>query len=189
MTPQLVPPPDAGQGGAHLTGEQFGELLSRFTETPEGELTPAEVHLRACEVCSTELANLRAAILLFRNASDAYAEQELRGIPRWKFPRRVLRQSFTPAYWMAAAAMFVTALFPLQVMRQHAHRTSSVAATSASISNTTNAVQSDEALLEDINRDISASVPTSMQALADPTEDASAVSSESTDATSNQRKD
>jgi len=69
MTPQLVPPPDAGQGGAHLTGEQFGELLSRFTETPEGELTPAEVHLRACEVCSTELANLRAAILLFRTGT------------------------------------------------------------------------------------------------------------------------
>ena len=185
MTPQLVPQPDAGQCGAHLTGEQFGELLSRFTEAVEGEPTSAEAHLQACEACSTELASLREAITLFRDASDAYADQELRGIPRWRLPRRILRQAFAPAYWMAAAAMFVTALFPLQVMRQHAHRTPPVTATSATASNAAIAVQSDEALLEEVNRDISASVPTSMQALADPTEDATAVSNESSDATSN----
>jgi len=45
MTPQLVPQPEAGQGEAHLSGEQFGELLSRFTDAVEGEPTSAEVHL------------------------------------------------------------------------------------------------------------------------------------------------
>jgi hypothetical protein len=136
------------------------------------------------------MASLREAIALFREASDAYAEQELRGIPRWKLPRQpVFRKAFVPVYWMAAAAMFLTALFPLQVLRRHALGRSPAVATTATVSNAASSAQSDEALLEDVNRDISASVPASMQELDDPTEDASTVNSESYDAPSNLRKD
>jgi len=62
----------------------------------------------------------------------------------------LLRQAFVPAYWMAAAAMFVTALFPLQVMRRHALRTPPAVATSATDNKAAISVQSDEALLEDV---------------------------------------
>ncbi len=190
MTPQLVPQARTADGEAHLTGEQFGELLARFTEDAGPEPTLAEAHLQACEACSAELASLREAIVLFREASDAYAEQELRGIPRWRLPnRRVFSHTLVPAYWLVAAAMFLTALFPLQVMRRHAQRTPPTVAETATVSNAASTAQSDEALLEDVNRDISATVPSSMQELDDPTEDASAVNSESSNATTNLRKD
>ena len=98
MTPQLVPQPQAVPGEGHLTGEQFGELLSRFTEEARSEATPAEAHVQTCEACAMELASLREAITLFRDASIAYAEEELRGIPRFELPRRRLFQhSFVQA--------------------------------------------------------------------------------------------
>jgi anti-sigma factor RsiW len=190
MTPQLVPQPPAAHGEAHLTGEQFGELLARFTEAVGPEPTPAEAHLQACEACATELASLREVITLYREASKAYAEEELRGIARWRLPeRRVFTHRLVPAYWVAAAAMIMTALFPLQVLRRHAVRTPAAEIASATASNTAASAQTDEALLEDVNSEISASVPTSMQELADPSDDASTVNSESSVATSNQRKD
>jgi hypothetical protein len=49
--------------------------------------------------------------------------------------------------------------------------------------------ESNEALLEDVNRDLSASVPTPMQALADPTTGALSTAIESPTQTSDQRKD
>jgi hypothetical protein len=50
-------------------------------------------------------------------------------------------------------------------------------------------IQSDEALLEDVDSEISASVPTPMQALAVPTDDVASVDIDSSDSTSTQRKD
>ncbi|HUD21623.1 MAG TPA: hypothetical protein VMQ60_02165 [Acidobacteriaceae bacterium] len=189
MTPQLGPQLLTTHGAPHLTGEQFGELLSRSTEAAGPGPTMAEAHLQACEACATELASLREVITLFRDASKAYAEEELRGIPRFELPRRrALSHSYVPAYWLVAAAMFLTALLPLQVLRRHAVR-SQAAVASAPASNAASSAQSDEALLEEINREVSRPVPASMQALDDPTDDATAVSSESSDATLNQRKD
>src|SRR5208283_2397975 len=178
----------ASPGENHLTGEQFGELMAGTTEAVGGELALAEAHLQACEQCAAELASLREAITLFREASSAYANEELRRRPRWILPeRRSYSRSLMPAYWVAAAAMFLTALFPLQVLRRHnAHPQATAVVASSTPAST---AQSDEALLEDVNSEISASVPTSMQALADPSDDASTASISTSDSTSNQRKD
>jgi anti-sigma factor RsiW len=189
MTPQLVPQPRTALGEGHLTGEQFGELLSRSTEAAGSEPTLAEAHLLTCEACATELASLREVITLFRDASNAYAEEELRGIPRFELPRRrVLPHFFVQASWLAAAAMFIVALLPLQVLLRHAARTQA-AVSSATASDTGRTAQSDEALLDDVNRELTATVPTSMQALDDPSDDATVARSESSNATSNQGKD
>ena len=189
MTPQLVPQSHAVAGEGHLTGEQFGELLSRATGAVGEELTRTEAHVQACEVCATELASLREVIALFRDASKAYAEEELRGIPRFELPRRrVFRHSMVQATWLVAAAMFLAALLPLQVLRRHAVRMQAVAA-NATASDTSSTAQSDEALLDDVSREVSATVPSSMQALNDPNGDATVAGSESSDATLNQGKD
>ena len=189
MTPELVPRTKTEPGEAHLTASSSANCWHDSTEAAGSEPTLAEAHLQACEACSAELASLREAITLFREASDAYADQELRGIPRWRLPnRRVFSHRLVPAYWLAAAAMFVTALLPLQVLRRHAVRTPPAVATRATASNAAISTQSDEALLEDVNRELSASVPTSMQALNDPTDDASAVNNENSDATSNPKE-
>jgi hypothetical protein len=73
----------------------------------------------------------------------------------------------------------------MQVMHQHSLQI----APSVAISVADRPVQSDEALLEDVNREISASVPTPMQALADPTVAVASVDTGSSVTTSTQRKD
>jgi hypothetical protein len=85
--------------------------------------------------------------------------------------------------------MFMTALFPLQVLRRHSVAPAPAAVSSVAASDADRDAQSDEALLEDVNSEISRSVPASMQALADPSDDETAVNSETSVATSNQRKD
>jgi anti-sigma factor RsiW len=199
MTPQLTTEQLAAQAGTtacaplgetHLTGEQFGELMGGTTETASAELAQAEAHLLVCEQCAIELASLREAISLFREASNAYADEELRSRPRWILPaRRSHSQSLVPAYWVAAAAMFLTALLPLQVMRWHTLAPPAASVSSVAVSNAASDTQSDEALLEDVNSEISRSVPASMQALADPTADASTVNNETSVPTTDQRKD
>jgi anti-sigma factor RsiW len=198
MTPQVRTEEAAGQfgdsaatlGESHLTGEQFGELMAGTTEAAGGELALAEAHLLVCEQCAMELASLREAICCFREASSAYADEELRQRPRWILPARSSSpRSFVPAYWLAAAAMFLSALLPLQVMHRHSAAPAAASVSSVAASNAASNAQSDEALLADVNSEISASVPTSMQALADPSNDGTAVNSENSVATSNQRKD
>ena len=46
MTPELVPQAQRADGEGHLTGEQFGELLARFTEGvgPEPTLRPRPIY-------------------------------------------------------------------------------------------------------------------------------------------------
>jgi hypothetical protein len=177
-------------GETHLTGEQFGELMGGTTETASPEVAMAKAHLLVCEQCSAEFASLREAISLFREASNAYADEELRSRPRWILPaRRSHSHSLIPAYWVAAAAMFLTALLPLQVMRRHSVIPPAASVSSVAVSNAASDTQSDEALLEDVNSEISASVPTSMQALADPTADASTVNNKTSVPTTNQRKE
>jgi anti-sigma factor RsiW len=193
MTPQLTTQHGIGDnapGEQHLTGEQFCELMAGYTKAAGAESTPAEAHVKACEQCSAELASLREAVTLFREASSAYADEELRSRPRWEIPaRRVFTHRLVPAYWVAAAAMFLTALLPLQVLRRHSVAPLATVATSTTDGVADRSAQSDEALLEDVNSEISASVPTSMQALADPSNDETVADNESPVPTSNQRKD
>jgi hypothetical protein len=165
MTPQLTPQPDTARN-THLTEDQFGELLSASTNAAVLPTSPAEAHLLACEECAAELASLRESLTLFRHASSAYADNQLRGLPQLSIPARPAHAlTLEPAYWAAAAAILLAAFLPLQTLRQHPVQTAPpVAATVAD-----RPAGSDEALLEDINREISASVPTPMQALADPT--------------------
>jgi hypothetical protein len=198
MTPQARTEEVAGQHGNgaatlgenHLTGEQFGELMAGTTEASGGELAQAEAHLLVCEQCAAELASLREAICFYREASNAYADEELRKRPRWILPAQsTTSRSLVPAYWVAATAMFLIALLPMQMMRRHSVAPAAASVSSAAASNAGRDAQSDEALLEDVNSEISASVPSSMQALADPNNDGTAVNSGSSVATSNQRKD
>jgi anti-sigma factor RsiW len=195
MTPQLVPQPLATQpdlavcpslAGPHLTDEQFAERIATSPTATAPSVALAEAHLLVCEQCAAQMASLRESICLFREASSAYADEQLRRRPRWEVPvRPALVRRFIPMYWVAAAAMFLTALLPMQVLRRNIPASPPTVAVRVA----DRPAQSDEALLEEVNSEISASVPTSMQALADPTADASSVSSQTSVQTSTQRKD
>ena len=158
----------------HLTHEQLCDLiLADSSLPPEGEpwndrLADSDVvqaHLQACLICSAELRSLRDSLSLFRDASVSFARQEFAQSYAQRSsiapPHSYLSQ---PLYWAAAAVVFVAALFPLSMHRQHP--TPPVAQTTASSLQTT---ESDEALLADIDQKLSADVPAPMAPLADPT--------------------
>jgi hypothetical protein len=176
-------------GEGHLTEEQFGELIAASAKTAP-DAAPAEAHLQGCEQCAAELAGLRECLTLYREASTAYADRELRRIPQVKLPARrpLLFPALEPAYWaVAAAAIFLAALLPMQSLRRHAVQPPPAVAASAA--NAAVGTESDEALLEDVNREESASVPAAMQALEDPSASTTSAGSETLKQTSDQRKD
>jgi hypothetical protein len=174
----------------HLSHEQLCDLiLADLSLQPEGESwndpndrnAESDVvheHLRACLVCSAELRSLRDSLSHFRDASVSFARQEFAHSYAQRSsiapPHSYLSQ---PLYWAAAAVVFVAALFPLSMHRQHP--TPPAAQTTASSLQPT---ESDEALLADIDQKLSADVPAPMAPLADPT-----AGTTSTTSTSDQR--
>jgi hypothetical protein len=186
----LEMPIQSGLGGSsHLTAEQLGDLLAAVAPASAGDGSPmasAEAHLLSCEKCAAEFASLRESLTLFRQACTAYADDELHRLPRLPMPARPLfSPALDPVYWVAAAAVFLAALLPVQMLHQRSLRprppaTARIAETPA---------ESDEALLEDVSREASASVPAPMQALADPTGGVSSIVIEPSVQNSEQRKD
>jgi hypothetical protein len=169
----------------HLTHEQLCDLILADSSLPlEGEFGSdrrpdsdvVQAHLRACLVCSAELRSLRDSLSHFRDASVSYARQEFAQSYAQRSsispPQSYLSQ---PLYWTAAAVVFVAALFPLSMHRQRP--VSSVTSTAASVSSP--AAESDDALLADIDRKVSADVPSPMEPLADPTAGAASATSTS----------
>jgi len=194
MTPQ--PPMQLGivdstpVGSFHLTEQQFGDLLARSSGSSDPDPDPidpaAEAHLRTCEQCAAELAGLLESISLFRQATGAYADRQLRLQPRWRIPLH--RHVVQPAYF-AAAAILLISVVPMQIARRHPLQPKPAVAAGASAvvaAHNQATAESDDALLEDVNSEISASVPTPMQALDVPI--ATDPSAESVQ-TSTQRKD
>jgi hypothetical protein len=176
-------------GEGHLTEEQFGELIAASAKG--ASTASAESHLQGCGQCAAELASLRECLTLYREASTAYADRELRRIPQVKLPAR-RRLLFFPvlesAYWAAAAAaIFLAALLPMQTLHRRTARPAP--AVVASAANVSAGSESDEALLEDVNREESASVPAAMQALEDPSGTTASAGVETSNQTSDQRKD
>jgi hypothetical protein len=174
----------------HLTHEQLCDLLlADSSQQPEDQSGVVQDHLRACLICSAELKNLRDSLSRFRDASISYASQQSAQLSARRSsiapPQHYLTQ---PLYWAAAAAIVVAAIFPLSMNRQRAAAPIAAQTTFAAgqAGQTTQARQtreSDEALLEDIDQELSADVPSPMEPLADPTAGASVAKS-----TSDQRK-
>jgi anti-sigma factor RsiW len=181
MTPQLARQLEVATS-AHLTEDQFGELLAGDAQQPIP--APVQAHLLACQKCAAELAGLRESLSFFQQATGAYADNELRHLPQASLPDRpmrspVLASALEPAYWLAAAVL-LAGFLPMQT----AHRNALPPAPAVASSNTAES-QSDEALLNDVDSELSASVPASMQALVDPSTDDTDISAQ----TSTQRKD
>jgi anti-sigma factor RsiW len=193
MTPQLQPQPASQLGlhltdDLHLTSDQLSDLLvSRTaTETEPARLEAAEAHLHGCAACAAEFASLRESLALFQEASVAHADQEFARLKRPAYPVLPAHRPYSQTlFWVAASAILMAGILPLEMRWQRPLATPTAAITEASAHTT----ESDEALLEDINRELSASVPAPMQALADPTASAAQTSIQTDPQTPSQRKD
>ncbi|HMH12397.1 MAG TPA: hypothetical protein VK578_04755 [Edaphobacter sp.] len=161
----------------HLTHEQLCDMvLARSPHPLSSDFAALQNHLAACPSCATELANLRTSLALFREASVSYSHQR-QLIQFSNIPARS-KTIVQPIYWAAAAILCIAAALPLTLHRQ----APSAPASSTSVTQPANPLPSDEALLEEINQEISAPIPSPMRPLADPT-----AGSAATPSTSSQR--
>ncbi|WP_263368188.1 hypothetical protein [Edaphobacter bradus] len=161
MTSHLTP---------HLTHEQLCDILLACAPHPlSSDYAALQQHLRSCPACSDEIARLDHSLKLFREASTTHARQQLVEIHANQAachssvlpsPRTVSR----PLYWACAAALALTVLAPLGLRHRHVTPSPSPAAVNAPA----RTQESDEALLEEINQDLSAAVPSPMRPLDDP---------------------
>lgn len=156
----------------HLTPEQFGELVDGGDA---GADRGARAHLTDCAECREELDSMREALALFRESACAFAEREFARGHRVETSFVPIHRRFSPGLlWAAAGLLMIAAGLPIE-MQRHARQPVDVMHTSTAAPQ---AHESDEALLEDIDREVSASVPAPMRALADPTGSASGTSSD-----------
>ena len=156
----------------HLSHEQLCDILLAQSEeqiSPALEaaaLEAAEDHLRSCLTCSSELEGLRRTLVMFRQAASSYAGHV--------YARPAMyRASIAPAprfrshvlYWATAAVLAIAIALPFSLRHQSTPPPQPAAATVTAPHN----AQSDEALLDSIDQDLSADVPAAMEPLADPT--------------------
>jgi len=159
MTSNLTP---------HLTHEQLSDLILSCSPHPlSSDFAALGEHLRACPACSEELTRLSRSLTLFREASTSFARQELAAMHARRAQETILPAPHSLArrlYW-AAAVLALAALVPLGLHHHPAGRSSPAVSVNAPAAKTQ---ASDEALLEEINQDLSAGVPTPMRPLDDP---------------------
>lgn len=155
----------------HLTHEQLCDFVLDLAPHPlSSDFAALQQHLANCPVCASDLATLRDSISIFRDASTAATHQQLAEFHTTNRLTPRPHAFFHPIYWATAAAMIVAAAIPLTLHRPSQPPT----APAATVTTSAPAVQSDEALLEEINQEISAPVPSPMQPLADPTDSTTA---------------
>jgi hypothetical protein len=184
----------------HLNHQQICDLLlSGTSETASA--TPAQQsqelhreHLHSCLICSSELELLRSSVTGFRALSIVVADRALarRPLTASSAPldaRRGVR-FISPAFFWAATSLVFAVVLPLSLYRshlnpflKHGQTPVVVSTTPAAIHTVASSALSDEALLESINQDLSASVPSPMQPLAGFQSDTAAAQT-----TSSQRK-
>jgi anti-sigma factor RsiW len=150
----------------HLTSDEIAELLDTH---PGPGAAQARSHLAACAECAAEFESLQETLVLFRESATAFAGRQLTAerlranLPLLKKERR--RAVSPQLVWAGAALVAVAAALPLH---RHAPSAPSAATTVSATRAFAPARESDQALLEDIDRDLSASVPDSMEPLASP---------------------
>jgi hypothetical protein len=198
MTP-LNPKLDHLTCDLHLTSDQMSDLLicrSSVLEAPSSTSETARAHLLVCAACAAEFASLRETISLFQEANVAHADREfdrLQTLARPAFPVLPTHRAYPQTlFWVAASVVLMAGILPLEMRWQRAVSTTAAASESsaAAAGAIAKVAESDEALLEDVDRELSASVPAPMQALADPAgEDSAQPSIQSDTQTDLQRKD
>ncbi len=184
-----TPMEDRLAASRHLTHQQICDLL--LATQPVGVDASAEPqqeaqqqHLDACLICASELNLLRTSVIGFRDVSVAIADRAFARQTRSSLlPVERNTRTLTPTFFWAATGILFAAVLPLSLFHQNLnpmlkqHISPPTVATSASVPATT--VETDEALLEGINQDLSASIPSAMQPLASSIADNSAATTSS----------
>lgn len=145
----------------HLTAAQLDGVLI-------GDTNPAaQAHLRSCPACAAQVAATRASFTRFSEALTSMAQSERsqpvrRPVLIDSFASRRPMRRLTATFALAASVAIVAAAVPYGRIAPPPAVKTPVAAAPPS-------VQSDEALLNEIDQQLSASVPAALAPLEDPT--------------------
>jgi hypothetical protein len=178
----------------HLSHEQLCDHLLEVTPAADpsqtSQATPSatsgfhivEDHLRACPLCAAELSSLQDSLGNFQAATTSFANQEL-SLLRSLYPNRINLRSIAsanprpaarlyhkPFAWAIAAGLVVAASIGAVVPHGLHHQPALHAASAvvSAIHPSAPAAESDQALLEEVDNDLSSNVPSAMQPLSDP---------------------
>ncbi len=140
----------------HLSAWEQDEYLM-------GQQTPAAVqHLAACEDCRLAVGRMEQGMALFRTSAKEWSAETLRTRPAKPVPA-TRKAIFAPTLgWAVAAILLLMALLPLGWWKPK-ERQPMTATTKSAV------IEQDDALLEQVDAQVSAAVPSSMESLAYPT--------------------
>jgi hypothetical protein len=145
---------------SHLNDEQMYSLLD---EAPNAE---AQAHLLACVACQQEFSSLRGSLGNFRSAATSFAAAEGPSYaPRMNAVRSTAPR-LAPRIWagsLATAALLLAV--SVSVFHPGTPGPETATNTAPQAPQVTVAPVSDEALLDGIQRDLSTSVPPSLEPL------------------------
>ncbi len=181
FSPDSGPQPDADLNwypdsypGRHLTEAQMDGLLHGETGQTEADDAVAR-HLHRCPLCAAELSELRGSIGLLRTAATEFAARSTTArtagirLAATASTRGSRNLRWMPATLALAASLAVmAALAPISSL-VHGHDSAAKPTSSGSVTPTQDhSVAEDDALLREIDQQLSASVPTALEPLADP---------------------
>jgi anti-sigma factor RsiW len=148
----------------HLSDEQLYLLL----EDPSSAGASAQTHMSSCIACQSEFAALRASLANFRAAATGYAAGQA-PVHAPALARRVAvsssRSSWMPRPVWAASFASAVAVLGVSLALMHPHPVTRAAGTPTVVTSPAVPEESDEALLDGIQRDLSTSVPPSLEPL------------------------
>ena len=152
---------------SHLTHEQLCDMiLARSPHPLSSDFAALQCHLHTCPACTEELASLRSSLALLREASTGYSRRQLARSHEGAPIKSIRSTNLRPLLWTAAALIAIATTLPFSL---HNYRQPAATPSSAIATTPVQTQQSDEALLEEINQELSAPIPSPVRPLADPT--------------------
>lgn len=156
----------------HLSHEQLCDLL--LEQVPATDTAPAQQHLRDCAQCTSALDSLRQPLTLFGEAATTLAGHEYTALPPAVITTLSAGAAITlnrrPLAWAVAAVLLCASALPFALSRKELHRRPASAPASIAAPTAQPAPElSDEALLDQVDQALDASIPAPMRPLADPT--------------------
>jgi len=152
----------------HLTDAQMFGLL----DAPDDTDASTRLHLVGCPSCQSEFSTLRSSLTNFRAAATNFASAEAPALASNRVARSIARarpSRFRRHAWATSIAA-ATVLLAISVPFVHPGHKPPAAQKSpvTSTADVNSPVESDDALLDGIQRDLSTSIPPSLEPLAVP---------------------
>jgi len=148
----------------HLTDEQMFELLGQ----PDQATPTLRLHLTTCPDCRAELLTLGDSLANFRAAATGLAAAEI-STPNQRRAAATRTNVFRRHAWAASFASAVAVLaISVSLLRPTPQPPADHGSTPAVTTQLVPAAESDDALLDGIQQDLSTSIPPSLEPLSVP---------------------